>query len=400
MGHAQQLRQKVSAFTLALLCAVSAQASADSRTIESFEQARPLVRDAQDTSETAIAHSNALSPRSLKMFMDAMNKIGALLRDTAMSPRTRALDADDKQKIYEGLLLGNRGTGSLERLLYSGVVQSGVDQTRDNDGKVKPGLLPFRFVREIVNDIYSTLAFARRDTLGFKGEKPGEGEAPERVWDVLSRARHETLARNLMVRVFDMYEALNEFEKNISPDDTLGDRNFAYVSDQLITFARATHQMRNERRLAEIGALTFYGIGLISQIFGPQILPGFHCDPFGFLSGHTFGSSIISSLFVWAPVYGTLAGGKCLTMTGKTYKMAKELEQALKDPTEGVDFSRMNPEQRAPLEEKLVNEHKAFMQSLRAGGGVLGEHRHKMMAHGYDPNNLLKCEDVMAQLVR
>lgn len=376
-------------FLLGLLLSISAFANPPT---EEFVR---RTREVQDKLETAYAVTGTMPNYSMYMVVAAIDDAMLLLRDTTLIPVPEEMSADDKlkhqqlkEKVYEEVIWGEEGNdnrGSLARLIYSSLIHHGAYDPKDTyDGKTST-LENFKHgFFQVLSSLQSVVP--TRDSRG--------------KWILVgvSNSRREKVARNLVVRLFDILEYGNKYEKN--------DESYGYLADQLQKVAKEGLDLRSERLVGENAALAFYGIMMGLNLIHPQILPGVPFDFMGWITDSAWGSPLVSGAFLFTG-YTLALGNQLRTKTKKTYDMLKILVSTLVDPGLAIKGLREGDEAYEAARKQAIAAQGAIKDEVRGGKGALGKHRAKMMAAGYDPDKpgLFKsfkesCEVVLNQLFK
>lgn len=341
-----------------------------------YKSIRTEVNQVQEQLEISYSISGALNSASLTAILSSVDETMALMKRIAMDEE---LGEDQKGRLYEELIRGQRDNqeyGSLARLIWASMIHQGFDNPHQYDGMTTAYGTFLKIFLEVFNDARSVFIF--------KKNKQGQ-----RTWGVSDRVRREKLARALAVRLFDINEILNQYEKS--------GFLFDYVGEQLHTVADETKKLRLERLTSEKLALTFY-LGMMGMnLVSPQVLPLVQFDFIGLMYGNPWGSSLVSGA-VYFLMYSGLASVKWLTRTQKTYTMSQELVRVMKDPLAELNEDEIRKAGGDPqvVKEGLLTDYKNFMKSLREGKGVLGLHRRKMIEAGYQSQN--SCSALLNQL--
>jgi hypothetical protein len=337
---------------------------------QSYNDFIARTREVQDKVEAAYGATKAMDPKAMVMVLAATDDAMALFHDVALTPTNQWFLEEHKGRIYEEIIRGDRDNkerGSLARLFWASMTHVGFDANNSYDGKTNAyGDFLQGFV-EVFNDLRSGVTFRK----GIDGKY---------TWMWKDRINREKTARNLIVRFFDINEILNKNEK----DDLL----FDAVAEQLTQTVKEGEDLRKERLVGENLAIAFYAAGVGCNLLAPHILPFVQFDFVGYLTNDAWGAPLISGAS-YLTFYAGALGAKFLSKTKKTYKMIRELSRVLGDPVATLKAEQQGEE---ALKAKVKAEYKAYMDSIRAGQGVLGEHRANMIKGGYDPENFGKIK--------
>lgn len=353
------------------------------------------VRALQNDLEIAYGYENAFSKNTLQRVIISIGEAQALLRDIMQTPSNQLSD-DEKEDLYGQIIRGDEKVdyrGSLARVLW--------------------GTMPDRgdrfvlFVKNFYDDFKALLNLKKADWAGMhvavndpaKGKAAGDKIATDlpvtRVSARESRHNQEMLTRNTIVRMFDIYDLANDLEKN--------DRNFGYLSTQLEKIGSETDRNHFEVVAAERLSIALYASMFGVNFIGNYILPGVQFDwvgtlhqlfTHGSLSETPWGTAILSGAS-YLVGYGTLLFYKWRNRSNRDFVMMKEFLRALEDVTADLDEKDKDYDAKR---KKAMDEHKKFVDSIRNGTSVLGQHRAKMIQAGYDPKKPESCERWMDQL--
>ena len=377
----QMMTRWVATFALSLL--VSAPAFGKTR-----DEFIKRVREVQDKVEFAYGHTEAMNQNAMVVAIAAIDDAQVLARDVTMAEISDELSEEDKGRIYEELVFGerdNKGRGSLANLFWSSMVHFGGYDPKKYDGKTSVPESFGRMFLEYFNDARSLITFQK-------------GKDGKRVMVFKGRANREKVTRNMSVRFFDILEYANKHEKN----DTLYD----YLAEQLQKTAIEGRDLRVERVAAENLAMAFYVSMIGAQLFYPMALPFVPSDFIGWFTDGAWGSSLVSSAWLMG-AYTVALGTKFFSRTKKSYVMLSTLVKVLIDPADTIKGIKEGDKLYQEALDKAKAEQKAVKDDIRTGKGVFGSHRARMMQNGYDPEKpgmmtsvKESCELILKQLFR
>jgi|GEM_PF-4535422 len=354
------------------------------------------VRQVQTDLEKAYTSENAFTPQTMQKVIASVGEAQALMREVMGTPDNQ-LSPDEREEIYGQIIRGDEKVdyrGSLARVIWGSL------PTRGNRFSI--------FVRSFYEDF---IALTKKKGWGgmrvgvddaAKGQKAGtkvaqaEDQTAERISIRQSRLNQEMLSRNMLVRMFDIYDSANELEQN--------DRDFDYISKQLETIGGESNANSLELLAAEKTALILYSTIAGLNIPGPANILFVPFDWVGWLHQLATGgpmsetpafSNLLSGASIFV-VFGALAIHKYFTRSDQSIHMLRELIRAVKDVTMGLD--EKDPQYDAKRK-AAMDEHKKFVDTIRNGASVLGQHRARMMRAGYDPKNPAACENWLQQLL-
>lgn len=349
----------------------------------------PRIRALQDKVEFAYAQTGGMTKQSMFAVVAAIDDAMVLMREVTMAPIGDGLSEEDKGRLYEEIIWGERGNksrGSLATLFWSSMIHhGGYDPKETYDGRTSVPEAFGRTFLEVFNDLRSFVT-VRKDHDG------------RMVWTPTDRARREMVTRNLAVRFWDIMEYGNKNEKT--------DGLYDYMATQLEKIAVEGKNLRRERLVAENLAIGFYASMMGMQVFHPQILPLVSFDFVGWLTDGAWGSSLVSSAFLFT-AYGVAVGAKVIAKTKKSYDMLMTLVKVFVDPAESIEgLKQGDAEYQAALDAAKASQ-KALKDEIRSGKGIFGTHRSRMLANGYSPESPGKfgafkesCEALLRQVFR